>query len=156
MNQLVALLEENARLTNQQLAVMLGITEAEVAAQIQQLEQDGIILGYTAIVDKENFDKDYVEAYIELKVTPKKDLGFDEIATRVARYDEVKSVFLMSGGYDLAVVVTGKSFKDIALFVAKRLSLLDSVVSTATHFLLKRYKEYGAFVGTQEVDERSV
>ena len=143
MNQLISLLEENSRLTNAQLAVMLDISEEEVAEQIRQYESDGILIGYTAVIDKERLDKEYVEAYIELKVTPKRDHGFDEIAVKVAAYDEVKDVYLMSGGYDLIVVVTGTNFKDIAMFVARRLSTLDSVESTATHFLLKRYKEHG-------------
>jgi DNA-binding Lrp family transcriptional regulator len=156
MDKLISLLEENARLTNEQLAVMLGTTTEDVAKKIKQYEEDGILIGYTAIVDKETLDKDYVEAFIELRVTPKPDFGFDEIAQRVAQYDEVKSVYLMSGGYDLAVIVSGRDFKDIALFVAKRLSVLDSVVSTATHFLLKRYKEHGTLLGMKEKDERSV
>lgn len=156
MNQLISLLEENSRLTNAQLAVMLDISEEEVAEQIRQYESDGILIGYTAVIDKERLDKEYVEAYIELKVTPKRDHGFDEIAVKVAAYDEVKDVYLMSGGYDLMVVVTGTNFKDIAMFVAKRLSTLDSVESTATHFLLKRYKEHGVLLDTAEKDERSV
>ena len=156
MNQLISVLEENSRLTNAQLAVMLDISEEEVAEQIRQYESDGILIGYTAVIDKERLDKEYVEAYIELKVTPKRDHGFDEIAVKVAAYDEVKDVYLMSGGYDLIVVVTGTNFKDIAMFVARRLSTLDSVESTATHFLLKRYKEHGVLLDTAEKDERSV
>ena len=156
MSQLISLLEENSRLTNAQLAVMLDISEEEVAEQIRQYESDGILIGYTAVIDKERLDKEYVEAYIELKVTPKRDHGFDEIAVKVAAYDEVKDVYLMSGGYDLIVVVTGTNFKDIAMFVARRLSTLDSVESTATHFLLKRYKEHGVLLDTAEKDERSV
>ena len=156
MNQLISLLEENSRLTNAQLAVMLDISEEEVAEQIRQYESYGILIGYTAVIDKERLDKEYVEAYIELKVTPKRDHGFDEIAVKVAAYDEVKDVYLMSGGYDLIVVVTGTNFKDIAMFVARRLSTLDSVESTATHFLLKRYKEHGVLLDTAEKDERSV
>ena len=156
MNQLIRLLEENSRLTNAQLAVMLGTTEEDVAQQISRYEAEGILIGYTAVVDQERLDKDYVEAYIELRVTPQRDHGFEEIATRVAAYDEVKDVYLMSGGYDLAVIVTGTNFKDIAMFVAKRLSTLDSVVSTATHFLLKRYKEHGVLIDHTELDERSV
>lgn len=156
MNKLISLLEENSRLTNAQLAVMLGISEDEVADQIRQYEEEGVLVAYTAVVDQERLDKDYVEAYIELKVTPKRDHGFDEIAARVAAYDEVKDVYLMSGGYDLAVRVTGTNFKDIALFVARRLSTLESVESTTTHFLLKRYKEHGNLLDTVETDERSV
>ena len=156
MNQLISLLEENSRLTNAQLAVMLGVSEEEVADQIRRYEEAGVLVAYTAVVDKERLDKDYVEAYIELKVTPKRDHGFDEIAARVAAYDEVKDVYLMSGGYDLAVRVTGTNFKDIALFVARRLSTLESVESTTTHFLLKRYKEHGILLDRVETDERSV
>lgn len=156
MDKLLSLLEENARLTNDQLAVMLNMTEEEVAAQIEKYEKDGIIKGYTALLDREKIDKEYVVAIIELKVTPKRDFGFEEIARRVAEYSEVESVYLMSGGYDLAVFVNGKTFKDIALFVSKRLAVLDSVVSTATHFLLSRYKEKGFLMGDEETDERSV
>lgn len=156
MDKLLSLLEENARLTNAQLAVMLNQTEAEIAAKIEEYEQSGIIKGYTALLDRERVDKDYVVAIIELKVTPKRDFGFEEIARRVAEYSEVESVYLMSGGYDLAVFVNGKTFKDIALFVSKRLAVLDSVVSTATHFLLSRYKEKGFLMGEEETDERSV
>lgn len=156
MDRLLSLLEENSRLTNAQLAVMLETTEADIAAQIEQYEQNGIIKGYTAVLDREKVDKEYVVAVIELKVTPKRDFGFEEIARRVAEYSEVESVYLMSGGYDLAVFVNGKTFKDIALFVSKRLAVLDSVVSTATHFLLSRYKEKGFFMSEEDQDERSV
>lgn len=156
MDKLLSLLEENARLTDAQLATMLGMTEEEVAAKIEAYEQAGVIKGFTTIVDREKVDKDYVVAIIELCVTPKRDYGFEEIARRVAEYEEVESVYLMSGRYDLAVFVSGKSFKDIALFVAKRLSVLDSVVSTATHFLLTRYKEKGFLLTEEEVDERRV
>jgi DNA-binding Lrp family transcriptional regulator len=156
MDKLLSLLEENARLTNAQLAVMLDTTEAAVAAQIEKYEQEGVIKGYTAVLDREKIDKEYVVAIIELRVTPKRDFGFEEIAKRVAEYSEVESVYLMSGGYDLAVFVNGKTFKDIALFVSKRLSVLDSVVSTTTHFLLSRYKEKGFLMQEEDQDERRV
>lgn len=156
MDKLLSLLEENARLTNAQLAVMLDTTEAAVAAQIEKYEQEGVIKGYTAVLDREKIDKEYVVAIIELRVTPKRDFGFEEIAKRVAEYSEVESVYLMSGGYDLAVFVNGKTFKDIALFVSKRLSVLDSVVSTTTHFLLSRYKEKGFMMQEEDQDERRV
>lgn len=155
MDRLLQLLEENARLTNAELAVMLGTSEAKVAEKIAAYEQAGLIKGYTAIVDRERAEKDYVVAIIELCVTPKVDCGFEEIARRIAQYSEVESVYLMSGGYDLALFVSGKTFKDIALFVSKRLAVLDSVVSTATHFLLARYKEKGFLIGDEETDERS-
>ncbi|MGI5958379.1 MAG: Lrp/AsnC family transcriptional regulator [Massiliimalia sp.] len=156
MDRLLSLLEQNARLTNKQLAVMLETTEAQVAAKIEQYEEEGIIRGYTTVLDREKFDKDYVLAIIELKVTPKPDYGFEEIARRIAEYTEVESVYLMSGGFDLAVFVNGRTFKDIALFVSKRLAVLDSVVSTATHFLLSRYKDKGFMIADDEIDERSV
>lgn len=156
MDKLLHLLEENARLTDAQLAKMLDTTEEDIAARIEKYEQEGIIKGYTAVLDKDKIDTDYVVAIIELRVTPKKNFGFEEIAKRVAQYSEVESVYLMSGGYDLAVFVNGKTFKDIALFVAKRLSVLDSVVSTTTHFLLTRYKEQGFMMIDEDKDERSV
>lgn len=154
MDKLLSLLEKNARLTNAQLAQMLDTTAEDVAARIEQYERDGIIKGYTTVLDKEKVDDEDTVAIIELRVTPKKDHGFKEIAERVAQYREVESVYLMSGGYDLAVFVHGKTVKDIALFVGQRLSLLDSVISTTTHFLLTRYKEKGFFMTDEEKDER--
>ncbi len=156
MDRLLTLLQQNARISTKQLAVMLETTEQEVIEQIEKYEADGIIKGYTAVINREKADKNYVAAIIELKVTPKTDFGFDEIAKKITEYDEVESVYLMSGGYDLAVIVTGQNFKDIAMFVAKRLSLLDSVVSTATHFLLTRYKDRGIIMSNEEKDERSI
>ncbi|MDD3833605.1 MAG: Lrp/AsnC family transcriptional regulator [Oscillospiraceae bacterium] len=156
MDKLLKLLDENARLTNAQLAVMLGITEQEVKSQISQLERNGVIRGYKSIIDWERTDRAYVTALIELKVSPKRDLGFEEIAETIMRFDEVESVYLMSGGFDLAVIVNGQTFKDIAMFVAKRLSTLDSVLSTATHFVLRRYKDSGVIFLGEEKDERGV
>jgi DNA-binding Lrp family transcriptional regulator len=156
MDKLLKLLDSDARLTNEQLAVMLGRTEQEVADQISEWERDGTIRGYKAIIDWERTDRAYVTALIELRVTPKRDLGFDGIAETIMRFKEVESVYLMSGGYDLAVIVSGRTFKDIAMFVAKRLSTLDSVISTATHFMLRRYKESGVILLGEEKDERGV
>ena len=156
MNDLLHLLKQNARLSNEQLAVMLGSTPEAVAAEITQLEQDGVIKGYSLVLNEELADKDSVSAFIELKVTPKRDCGFDELAKTVMLYDEVESVSLMSGAYDLAVTVTGTSLKDIALFVAQRLSSIDGVLSTATHFVLKRYKEKGIFIEQDIQDERGL
>ncbi|MDD2418205.1 MAG: Lrp/AsnC family transcriptional regulator [Oscillospiraceae bacterium] len=156
MDKLLKLLDENARLTNAQLAVMLGITEQEVKSQISQLERNGVIRGYKSVIDWDRTDRDYVTALIELKVYPKRDLGFEEIAETIMRFDEVESVYLMSGGFDLAVIVNGQTFKDIAMFVAKRLSTLDSVLSTATHFVLRRYKDSGVIFLGEEKDERGV
>lgn len=154
MNKLLKLLEENARYTNEEIAVMLGMSPEAVAQEIRQMEQEGVICGYKVIIDREKLSDDYVSAMIELRVTPKRDLGFDEIAERIAAYPEVEDVYLMSGGYDLALMISGKTFKDIALFVSQRLAVLDSVVSTATHFVLSRYKEKGIPVHETPKDER--
>jgi len=156
MEKLLKILSENARISNQQLAVMLNMSEAEVKAKIAECEEAGILQGYKAVVDWEKVDKEYLTAFIEIKVTPKRDWGFDEIANMIANFEEVESVYLMSGGYDLFVTVSGRSFKDVALFVAKRLSPMDSVLSTATHFILHKYKEKNIMMGTSPKDEREV
>lgn len=156
MDKLLKLIEQHARFSNAQLAAALGMSEDEVSAKIEQYEKDGIICGYNAVINYEKLGDENVTALIELKVTPKKHLGFEEIARTIMMYDEVESVYLMSGGYDLAVTVTGKSFKDIALFVSHRLAILDSVISTATHFILSRYKEKNIIMLEEPVDERGV
>lgn len=156
MDKLLKLLDTNARLTNAQLAVMMGCSEEEITAQVDDLERKGVIRAYKAVIDWEKTDRAYVTALIELRVTPKRDLGFEAIAETVMRFDEVESVYLMSGGYDLAVIVSGRTFKDVAMFVAKRLSTLDSVLSTATHFVLRRYKDDGVLFLGEEKDERGV
>ena len=154
MDSLLKLLKQNARLSNAELATMLGTTEADVAARIADYEKKGVIKGYSVIVNEELADKDAVTAYIELKVTPKADYGFDELAKTVALYDEVEAVSLMSGAYDLGVTISGTNYKEIALFVAQRLSTIDGVLSTATHFILKRYKEKGIMIDDEASDER--
>ena len=154
MDMLLRLLKQNARLDNDTLAAMLGTTAADIAARIDQYEADGIIKGYSAIINEEAADKDAVTAYIELKVTPQPDFGFDDIARTIMQFQEVESVFLMSGAYDLAVTVSGTNLREIALFVAQRLSTLEGVLSTATHFVLKRYKEKGIFFTEDAIDER--
>lgn len=156
MYDLLKLLEENARYTDAELAAMLGVDEAGVRGKITQYEREGIIRGYKAIVDWEKTDRDVVSARIELKVTPKKDRGFEELAELISSYEEVQSLYLMSGGYDLAVTIVGKSFKDIANFVARKLAPLDSVQSTATHFVLRKYKDRAALLVEPERDERGV
>ncbi len=154
MNNIIKLLEENARYTNEEIAVMLNTTPEEVKKQIEQFEKDGVIRGYKVIVDREKLSDNYVAALIELKVTPKRDFGFDEIAEKIAQYPEVEDVYLMSGAYDLSLILSGRTFKDIALFVSQRLAVLDSVVSTATHFVLSRYKEKGIVMHDTSADER--
>lgn len=154
MDKLLKLLDSNARLSVAQMAAMLNTTEADVEAQMTKLEQDGVIRAYKALIDWERTDREYVTAVIELRVTPKRDYGFEGIAETVMRFDEVESVYLMSGGYDLLVTVTGRTFKEVSMFVAKRLSTLDSVISTATHFVLRRYKDSGVMFLGEQKDER--
>ncbi len=156
MNKLLKLLEQDARLTPAQLAVMLGCSEEDVCAQIKAFERDGTIRAYQTMIDWDRTDREYVTAMIELKVTPKRDYGFEAIAEQVMRFEEVETVYLMSGGFDLSVVVSGRTFQEVAMFVAKRLSTLDSVVSTATHFVLRRYKEKGVPFLDESKDEREV
>lgn len=152
---LLRLLEENARLSLEQLAAMTGESTQSVARELDRLERGGTIRSYTAIIDWEKTSRSYVSALIELRVTPKRDFGFEEIAKTVMEFPEVETVYLMSGGYDLMLIVSGESFRDIALFVAHRLSPLDSVLSTSTHFVLRRYKERGVAVcDGEEGDER--
>ena len=154
MDKLLNLLDSNARLSTAQLATMLGRTEKEVADQIADMEQKGVIRGYKALIDWERTDREYVTAIIELRVSPKRDSGFESIAQSIMRLEEVESVYLMSGGYDLSVVVSGRTFQEVAMFVAKRLSPMDAVLSTATHFVLRRYKDRGVMFLDEVRDER--
>lgn len=155
MDRLLTLLDENARLTTAQLAAMLDKTENEVAEEIAAYEKAGVIRGYKALINWEKVDENKASALIELRVSPKRDRGFDEIAGRIMQFEEVESVYLMSGGYDLAVKVHGRSMQEIAMFVMRRLSTLDSVLSTATHFILTRYKDGGVILNQEEErDER--
>jgi DNA-binding Lrp family transcriptional regulator len=155
MDRLLTLLDENARLSTAQLAAMLNKTEEEVAEAIAEYEKAGVIRGYKALINWEKVDENKASALIELRVSPKRDRGFDEIAGRIMQFDEVESVYLMSGGYDLAVKVHGRTMQEIAMFVMRRLSTLDSVLSTATHFILTRYKDGGVILNPEEErDER--
>lgn len=156
MKRLVNLLEKDPMLTNAELATMLGISESEVDAQIKELKKNGVIRGHKLIINREKLGESSITALIEIKVTPKSKLGFDAIAQQIAEFDEVKSVYLMSGGFDLAVTVTGETFQDVAMFVAKRLSPLESVVSTATHFILRPYKELGVTMSDSDTDDRGI
>ncbi len=155
-NDIIRILQQNARISDAALGDMLGITAEQAAAEIHKLESEGVIRGYSVILDDELYDKSAVYATIELKVTPQRDCGFDDIAKTIMMYDEVESVSLMSGAYDLAVEVKGSNLKDVALFVSERLSTIDGVLSTATHFILKKYKEKGIFIDREEPDERGL
>lgn len=158
MDQLLRILSENASFTTSELALMLGEPEDYIAAQIKEYESQGIIKGYQALVNWDAVPKSGVTAIIELKVSPKKETGFDEMAERVTAFEEVESVYLMAGGYDLAIIVNGDTIQDVASFVSRRLSTIDGVLSTATHFMLKRYKEGGVNFSDHDChsDKRSI
>jgi len=156
MKKLVKLLRENARLSNSELSVMLGISEKEVAEKIAQLENDGTIIGYSAIINEEEFDKNCVTAFIELKVSPQVQCGYDDIAAMIAQHPEVDNVYLMSGSFDLSVTVRGTNLREVALFVSDRLAPIDGVQATTTHFILRRYKEKGVHFANTYADERSL
>lgn len=147
---ILGILQEDCRYTAAKIAVMLNKTEKEIADTIASMESRGIIVKYTAIVNDERLSGDIVQALIEVKVSPQKTSGFDAIAEEVYRFDEVKSCYLMSGGYDLAVFIEGKNLREIARFVSERLSTLDEVQSTATHFILKKYKIEGTITDTED------
>ena len=154
MDKILKLLNTDARLSAQQMAVMADMTADEVDAAIAKLEAEGVIRGYKPLIDWEKTGEEVVTAVIELSIAPSKDEGFDGIAHTIMAMDEVESLSLMSGGHDLMVTVNGRSFKDVAMFVAKRLSPLPGVLGTATHFVLKKYKERGVLFTEEEKDER--
>ena len=155
-NQILALLEQDSRLTSLKIATMLGAAEEDVKAAIKELEEDNIILGYKSIINWELAGRDTTVANIEIKLTPQRGGGFDTVAERIYKFPQVKSVTLMSGAYDLLVVVEGKSLKEVAMFVSEKLAPMDSVVSTATHFELKTYKKDGILFSGEDEDLREV
>lgn len=152
--EILKLLARNARYSSDEIATMLDTTVAEVEKNIEELEKDGLLRGYKAVVDWDKLDGAYVSAIIELNVVPKAGLGFEEVARKIMQYREVESVYLMSGVYDLNVVVKGKTLQDIAWFVAKELATIDSVTSTTTHFVMRRYKEMDVELVSGEEDDR--
>ena len=151
---LLKLLSEDSRLTAEKLAVMLGKEEGDIKEMVEQYEKDGIIIGYRTVVDWDKADFEYVSALIELKITPQRGYGFDSVAERICKYDEVKSVLLMSGGFDLALFIEGKTMREVAYFVADKLAPLEYVTATATHFVLHRYKEDGMLFRPAQKDQR--
>ena len=153
---LLRLIDDNAKLTNEQLAVMLGEDAQDVAQTIAGYEKQGVIRGYKALIDWDQTDRNLVSARIEIKVIPKGTMGFEEIAYTISQFREVETCYLMSGGYDLALTISGKTFKDISLFVAHRLAPLEPVQSTSTHFVLKKYKQRGQMMVDDFKDEREV
>lgn len=154
MDALLRLLRENAALKTGQLASLLGSTEADIAARIKAFEEDRVILGYRTVLNEEKLGMDIVRALIEVRITPERGGGFDRLADRIARHSEVQSCYLMSGSYDLLVVVEGNSLKAVASFVSQKLATLQGVLSTATHFMLKPYKEQGVLMHETRLDER--
>lgn len=156
MEEILSMLEKNAKLTAEEIAVMLDKDPKAVADAIHAYEKSNTILGYKALVNWEKAEKEEINAFIELKVTPQLGEGFDKIAAQIYSYDMVKSVYLMSGTFDLAVIIEGKSLKEVALFVSEKLAPMDSVLSTATSFVLKKYKDYGVIFSDERNEERRV
>ncbi|MCI6824900.1 MAG: Lrp/AsnC family transcriptional regulator [Ruminococcus bromii] len=158
MDKLLQLLSTNSGFTTSEISSMLGEPEDYIKAQIKEYENKGIIKGYQAVVNWDGLDDNFVEALIELRVTPKKETGFDEMAEMCMAFDEVESVYLMAGVYDFALIVKGETMQDIAMFVAKKLSTIDGVLSTGTHFIMRRYKDRGMNLinSDNQVDERSL
>lgn len=151
---ILSLIEADSRLTVKNIAAMLGTDEKTVSSKISALEEAGIIVKYTAILNTDSLDDEAVEALIEVKVTPQRGHGFDMIANEIAAHEEVKNLYLMSGAYDLAVIVQGKSLRSVSRFVSEKISTYDTVISTATHFILKKYKVEGAIMYKASTPDR--
>ena len=156
MERILEILEHDATMTPQQIAVMLDKDEAEVAAQIKAYEDNKTILGKRAVINWDKTQRQQVSALIELKVTPQRGEGFDAVAERIYQYEQVSSLYLMSGGFDIMVVVEGKTMQEVALFVAEKLAPMNNVISTATHFVLKKYKVDGVVMDPDTEDKREV
>ena len=150
----MSIIERNSRIDLKELAVILGVEEATIVEEMQAMEKEGIICGYHTLINWEKTSVDNVNALIEVRVTPQKGDGFDSIAEKIYKYPEVHAVYLISGGYDLLVSIEGKSLREISSFVSEKLSTIDAVISTATHFILKKYKDHGTILGATESDER--
>ena len=154
--QILAIIEKNSRISVKELAVILGAEEIDVANELKALEEEGIICGYHTMIDWEKTDIEKVTALIEVRITPQRGQGFDKLAERIYKYPEVNSVYLISGGYDLLVSLEGKSLKQVSSFVSDKLSTLDGVLSTATHFVLKKYTDHGTILGKKYEDTREM
>jgi DNA-binding Lrp family transcriptional regulator len=154
MENILKVLEDNANLTPEQLAVMCKKEVGDIRKIIGDYEKNGVILGYKTIIDWDKTDREYVSALIEVKITPQRDRGFDRVAEKIYSYPEVQSLYLMSGGFDLCVLLEGKTMKEVAYFVAQKLAPIEDVISTATHFVLRKYKDKGVVYGVEEIDER--
>lgn len=154
--ELLSIVEKNSRISLSELAVLLGTDEAAVMSELNTLEKEGVICGYHTLINWEKTSTEKVNALIEVRVTPQRGQGFDKIAERIYNYPEVKSVYLISGGYDLLVTLEEKSLKEISMFVTDKLSTMEYVLSTATHFILKKYKDHGTILDKKHVDEREI
>ena len=151
---ILAVMEKNSRIDIKDLAVLLGEDEVAVANEIAQMEKEHIICGYHTLIDWDKTGDEKVTALIEVRVTPQRGMGFDKVAERIYQYNEVEAVYLMSGGYDFTVIIEGKTMRQVAQFVSDKLSPMESVLSTATHFILKKYKDHGTVLAKEEQDER--
>lgn len=157
MNELLTLLEKEKNIVSRaRFARILGISEEEVGEKIKKLEKDNVIAGYKTLINWDKTDREVVNAIIELKVTPQKGGGFDMIADKIYDYPQVKSMYLMSGAYDLAIILEGSTMQEVAMFVAQKLAPMEEVLSTATHFVLKKYKEEGIVFEDDEHDTRQM
>ncbi|MCD6322199.1 MAG: Lrp/AsnC family transcriptional regulator [Clostridiales bacterium] len=156
MKEILDILEKNAKMTVAEVAVMAGITEKEAANTIAEYEQNRVILGYKAMVNWDRTDRDFVTALIDVKLVPQRDKGFDSIAERVYKYPQVRACWLMSGSYDLSVLIEGKHLKEVAMFVSEKLAVIEGVQSTSTHFVLKKFKDGNIIFENDEGDDREV
>ena len=154
MDMILKLLEDNATLTHEQLAVMCQKEVGDIKKMIEGYEKDGVILGYRTMIDWDKTDREYVTALIEVKITPQRDRGYDHVARCIGNFPEVKDLYLMSGGFDFAVLIEGKTMKEVAYFVAQKLAPIEEVISASTHFVLRKYKDKGVNYDVVEVDER--
>ena len=154
--ELLRVLEKNSRIDLKELAAMLDKSEVDIANEMADMENEGIICGYHTLINWDNTSDEKVTALIEVSVTPQTGQGFDAIAEKIFKYSEVRSVYLISGKYDLMVILEGKSLKEVSNFVSEKLSALDAVLSTATHFVLKKYKDHGTIFKTKTSDEREL
>ncbi|MCQ2081239.1 MAG: Lrp/AsnC family transcriptional regulator [Lachnospiraceae bacterium] len=154
--QILSIVEKNSRIEVKELAIRLGADELLVANELKAMEDEGIICGYHTMIDWEKTSIEKVSAIIEVRITPQRGQGFDNLAERIYKYPEVNSVYLISGGYDLLVSLEGKSLKEISSFVSHKLSTLDGVLSTATHFILKKYKDHGTILNKSNEDTREI
>lgn len=151
---ILSIIEKNSRVDLKELAVILGVEEIAVVNEMQAMEEEGVICGYHTLIDWEKTSIEKVTALIEVRVTPQRGQGFDSIAERIYKYPEVNSVYLISGGFDLMITLEGKSLKEVSNFVSDKLSTQESILSTATHFILKKYKDHGTILTKKYVDER--